>query len=180
MEQIIQQLETRFNILEKSLERPNQPIIKVGKNEAEAVLRWLRDDHGYTHLAFFTAIDYIEKGFFTLVYMIHNYNTKIDMCVQVDIDRDNAVMYSIHRMWGQAETYQRELKEMYGIDFPGSPRVDEEFCLEGWDQIPPMRREFDTVKFCEERFPARDEGRATVDPRIHMQRSMYPDEGEQS
>ncbi|WP_416208189.1 NADH-quinone oxidoreductase subunit C [Halomonas sp.] len=40
---------------------------------------------------------------------------------------------------GAGRGRQRELKEMFGIDFPGSPRVDEPFVLESWDDIPPMR-----------------------------------------
>jgi NADH-quinone oxidoreductase subunit C len=65
---------------------------------------------------------------------------------------------------------------MYGIRFPGSPRLDEDFCLEGWDQIPPMRREFDTKKFSEERFGHR-EGRSSEVPRDHMKVELYPNRG---
>ena len=64
---------------------------------------------------------------------------------------------------------------MYGIDFPGSPRVDESFILEGWDDIPPMRREFDTKKYSEEIFFPR-EGRETNDPEEYMKKKLYPDE----
>jgi NADH-quinone oxidoreductase subunit C len=65
---------------------------------------------------------------------------------------------------------------MYGINFPGSPRLDEDFCLEGWDQIPPMRREFDTKAFSEERFGHR-EGRHSEVPRVHMKMELYPKRG---
>ena len=66
---------------------------------------------------------------------------------------------------------------MFGIDFPGSPGVDEDFLLEGWDEIPPMRREFDTRAYAEKTFFPR-EGRKKTDPRAHMQAALYPDEGE--
>ncbi|WP_455383230.1 NADH-quinone oxidoreductase subunit C [Salinispira pacifica] len=83
-------------------------------------------------------------------------------------------MDSIHHLWAQAATYQRELKEMYGIHFPGSPRIDEEFALEGWNDVPPMRREFDTREYSEKTFFPRP-GRKTHDPVEYMKQNMYPD-----
>jgi len=83
-------------------------------------------------------------------------------------------MASIHHLWKQAGTYQRELKEMFGIDFPGSPRVDDSFILEGWDNIPPMRRDFDTKKYSEETFFPRP-GRESHDPETYMKSKLYPE-----
>ena len=94
----------------------------------------------------------------------------------MDIEREDAEMTSIHTLWAQAWTYQRELHELWGIDFPGSPRVEEDFCLEGWDEIPPMRREFDTVEYCERTFTNR-EGSGTVNPREHMAEIIFPNRG---
>jgi NADH-quinone oxidoreductase subunit C len=150
--------------------------LKVGKHNAERLIRELRDRENYTHLNFMTCIDYIEDGIFTLVYMLHNYDEKHSLSIHVDISRDGEEMVSIHTLWAQAWTYQRELREMYGIRFPGSPRLDEDFCLEGWDQIPPMRREFDTKKFSQERFGHR-EGRSSEEPREHMKVELYPNRG---
>lgn len=83
-------------------------------------------------------------------------------------------MDSIHHLWAQAATYQRELKEMYGVHFPGSPRVDEEFALEGWKDVPPMRRDFDTLAYSEQTFFPRP-GRKTHNPVEYMKKNMYPD-----
>ena len=83
-------------------------------------------------------------------------------------------MHSIHKLWAQAADYQRELKEMFGIDFPGSPRVDESFMLESWREIPPMRKEFDTHEYVQRTFFPRP-GRETNDPRVYMKKKLYPD-----
>ena len=150
MNEMLQRLERDFNVSDIIERKPGLTTLTVTKQSAETLLRELRDREGYTHLNFMTCIDYIEDGIFTLVYMVHNYDKKHSLSVHVNISRDNEEMVSIHTLWAQAWTYQRELREMYGIRFPGSPRLDEDFCLEGWDQIPPMRREFDTKKFSEE------------------------------
>ncbi len=176
MNEMLEKLKRDFNVRDVTECPPRMTTLKVDKNNAERLIRELRDRENYTHLNFMTCIDYIEDGIFTLVYMLHNYDKKHSIGVHVDISRDNEEMVSIHTLWAQAWTYQRELREMYGIRFPGSPRLDEDFCLEGWDQIPPMRREFDTKKFSQERFGHR-EGRSSEEPREHMKVELYPNRG---
>jgi NADH-quinone oxidoreductase subunit C len=99
----------------------------------------------------------------------------VDIAVRTLISRDQATMTSAHHLWKQIATYQRELKEMYGIDFPGSPRVDESFILEGWDEIPPMRRDFDTKQYSENTFFPRPKQKGE-DPREHMKQKLYPND----
>ena len=84
-------------------------------------------------------------------------------------------MDSIHHIWIHAETDQREIKELFGIDFPGSPGVDEDFVLEDWDEIPPMRRDFDTLEYSERTFFQR-EGRKTYDTKEYMKSKLYPND----
>ena len=176
MNELLDRLQRSFAVSDISVRKPGLVTLKIGKDSAEILIRELRDREGYTHLNFIACIDYIEDGIFTLVYMLHNYDSKQTLSVHVDIGRDNAEMTSIHTLWAQAWTYQRELREMYGINFPGSPRLEEDFCLEGWDQIPPMRREFDTKAFSDERFGHR-EGRHSEVPRDHMKVELYPNRG---
>lgn len=176
MNRVLERLTKEFDITDVIERKPGLTTLTVDKAVAETLIRELRDREGYTHLNFMTAIDYIERGYFTLVYMLHNYDARSTLSVHVNIDRNNAEMTSIHKLWAQAWTYQRELRELWGIRFPGSPRLDEDFCLEGWEEIPPMRREFDTVEFCERTFVSRD-GRATTDPREHMHEVIFPERG---
>ena len=161
MQALIDRLERDFEITEVIRQKPSLTLLKVSRDRAVTLIRELREAEGFTHLNFLTAIDYIEQGVFRLTYMLHNYSTRATLGVHVDIDRESAEMDSIHDQWAQAATYQRELREMYGIRFPGSPRLDADFCLEGWDQVPPMRREFDSMKFSQERFGTRG-GRASA------------------
>ena len=177
MKQLFERLQPLFAVTDFKEQRDNLCFLRTPKDRAEMLIRHLRDHEGFSHLVFFTAVDYIEDGIFRLIYMLHNYGTKDTLGVQVDLPREESVMTSIHELWAQAALYQRELKEMFGIDFPGSPGVDEDFLLEGWDEIPPMRREFDTRAYAEKTFFPRP-GRKTKDPRTHMQEQLYPDGGD--
>lgn len=176
MSELIDRLVRDFGATDINELPPAITALKVKKEQGERLIRELRDREGFTHLNFITCTDWIEDGLFRLTYMLHNYQAKKTLAIHIDLDRDNAEMTSIHTLWAQAWTYQRELREMYGVRFPGSPRIDENFCLEGWDQIPPMRRDFDTVKYSTETFGHR-EGRETISPREHMKVQFYPNRG---
>ncbi len=138
-----------------------------------ALLTELRDSHGFTHLVLLTAVDWLEEGRFQLTYLLNNRAANQTLGLRVMLPRSAPEGVSIHDLWPTAATYQRELKEMFGIDFPGSPRVDEEFILEGWTDLPPYRRDFDTLAYSQQTYAERG-GRETHDPRRHMQEKLYP------
>ncbi|MEN8136929.1 MAG: NADH-quinone oxidoreductase subunit C [Bacteroidota bacterium] len=131
------------------------------KDEVSSILLFAKVQHGYIHLAHVTCIDWIEDGDFELVYTIYNPELKITLFVKTRIDREAPVMENIDGIWDQANTYEREMREMYGIEFPGLIG-DHEFILEDWDEMPPMRRDFDTNEYAGETFfqqPGREDAK---------------------
>lgn len=174
MKELIHMVKKQFDILEETHQRKDLAYITVRKDQAIALITHLRDYGGFKHLVLLTAVDWIERGVFQLTYLLNNYEKRVDLGIRVEISRDNAEMTSSHHLWAAMATYQRELKEMFGINFPGSPRVDESFILEGWDNIPPYRRDFDTKKYSEETYFPRP-GRETHDPAQYMKKKLYPE-----
>jgi len=158
-------------------QRPDLASVFLESSKTHDALAWLRDSEGYRHLSFATAIDNIERNVFTLTYTLRNHEKRHSLIVHCDIDRGKPLMDSIHLLWGQAWTYQREMKEWFGIDFPGSPRVDEEFVLEGWAGPPMMRRDFDSLAYSDATYAERP-GRVTHDPAAHMKAELYPEVAE--
>jgi len=173
MQEILNKLIDRYAIEPIQYKRNNQAFVTIEKNRLPDVLSWLRDYENYTHLAFITAVDYPEIEKIQLTYMLHNYLKHKDIGLRVLLDRTNPEMVSVHHLWKQVATYQRELREMFGIDFPGSPGLQEDFALEGWDDIPPMRRDFDTREYSEKTYFPRP-GRQTHDPQEYMKQKLYP------
>jgi NADH-quinone oxidoreductase subunit C len=179
VQEVFRDLHLRYGVRGLEEIRPDQAFIRAEREEALAVLTHLQSIHRYSHLSFFTAVDQIEQGRFELLYMVHNYPLNHDLGVIVEIPRDGdgCGMDTIHHLWPAAATYQRELREMFGITFPGSPRLEEDFALEGWDDIPPMRREFDTREYSERTYYARP-GRGKTSTRGAMKETLYPGEAE--
>ena len=163
MHELFENLKQRFSLAELTEQRDDLAFITVAKEQLRPLLMHLRDSEGFTHLVLLTAVDWIEDNKFQLTYLLCNRQNACDIGVRLMLPRDAAEMDSIHDIWPTAATYQRELREMFGIDFPDSPGVNDDFILEGWEDIPPYRRDFDTLKFSEENFVHRP-GRETRDP----------------
>ncbi len=177
MKELIKRLEQNFQISNIVWQRENEVFLTVEKTDAVPLITQLNHYESFTHLVIMTAVDWLEAGKFQLTYLLNNNEIKADIGIRVLLDREKAEMKSIHHLWVTAATYQRELHEMFGIDFPGSPRVDEPFILEGWQEIPPYRRDFDTKKYSEKTYFPRP-GRSTNDPQEYMKKKLYPEESE--
>jgi NADH-quinone oxidoreductase subunit C len=175
MKELLNNIQKTFPLLRTEMQRNDLHFIDVDKTHLVALITNLKDVHGFKHLVLLTAVDRIEDGVFQITYLLNHPQNKNDLGIRVFVDREHAEMESIHNLWKQAATYQRELKEMFGIDFPGSPRIDKPFILEGWDDMPPYRRDFDTLKYSEETYFPRP-GRSSNDPAEYMKQKLYPDE----
>ena len=89
--------------------------------------------------------------------------------VQTMILRENAHMDSLTPRFKQAEIMERDLHEMYGIDFPGNNNLVE-LSLENWIHTPPLRREFDTLEFVNKHLTFREGRDDNVDVKVEMKR----------
>ena len=175
MKELIEKLNSKYDLQEIFYQRDNLAFTAIRKENAIDVITYLRDYEGFTHLVMMSCVDWIEDGKFQLLYLLNSPEKKCDIGIKVYIDRENPEMFSAHHLWKSVWTYQRELKEFYGIDFPGSPRVNDDFVVEGWEEIPFMRRDFDTHEYAEKTYFPRG-NRKTNDPAEYMRKKLYPNQ----
>ncbi|NOR46234.1 MAG: NADH-quinone oxidoreductase subunit C [Candidatus Delongbacteria bacterium] len=175
MKEILEKIKTKYEVTDVLQKRADLLFFTIDKKMVLDILNYLKELEGFTHLVMLSSVDWLEENKFQLTYIINHPINKHDIAIRVDLNRDEATMDSIHHIWIHAETDQREIKELFGIDFPGSPGVDEDFVLEDWDEIPPMRRDFDTLEYSERTFFPRD-GRKTYDTKEYMKSKLYPDD----
>lgn len=175
LNQLLTKLQEKFEVSSVYGTEPSLRFLTISREHALALISHLRDEQGFVHMVLLTAVDRIEINQFQLTYLLHNPESKMDIGIRVPINREEATMDSAHDLWPTISTYQRELREMFGIRFPGSPGIDDDFILEGWQGPPPYRRDFDTLKFSQSFYPQR-EGRSTHDPASYMKEKLYPNE----
>jgi NADH-quinone oxidoreductase subunit C len=148
-----------FSNIQVSITEDNRVIIDAKRNTVISVLSYLKSI-GYEHLSLISCVDWIEKNELELVYILSAYmenNTKYgekektNILVKTRISREKPGFITVINVFINAEPYERELHELYGIHFEGHPRLIPLF-LEREYQIPPFRKDFDTRKYVKEVF----------------------------
>jgi len=152
-ENILDRLKKVFKV-DGEIKTPMRVKIVADKDIVSSILLYLKNQMGFIHLNHMTCVDWIEDNKFELVYIVWNPETKKTVLVHTFIDREHPEMENIDTIWDQAHTYEREMREMYGIEFPGL-EAPKEFILEDWQEMPPMRRDFDTKKYAQETYTTR-------------------------
>jgi NADH-quinone oxidoreductase subunit C len=158
-ENLKKELENSFKDISVDTSESNRLTIDVATEQAMSVLGFIKDK-GYEHLALISCVDWIEKEEFELVYILSAYmkrddeytdKEKTNIILRVRISRENPLFPTVIPIFKNAEPYERELHELYGINFKGHPRLTPLF-LEREYKIPPFRKDFDTRKYVKEVF----------------------------
>jgi NADH-quinone oxidoreductase subunit C len=167
IDKVMKELGSRFPSLELMRELHNYLHVKVNrKNAIEAVLL-AKTVFGFNTLQLVSAVDRIEDGAFQLTWILENYKQQTVLLISALYPREKCEVLSLSQVWPAASAFERELFEMFGISFPGNPRQGEDFMLEGWKEIPPMRRDFDTEEYSMRKFGER-QPREHIDPRQYI------------
>ncbi len=167
MDEIIQRIRDNFGVLREHRQRDDLAEVWIEPRHVLPLLTWLKEHTPFVQLTHLSAVDWLEDGEFQLTYLLTDPVGRRSLMVAVRISREEATAESVHTLWAHAVTYEQEINEMFGIHFPGSPRQGVPFILEGWDDIPPMRRDFDTVEYMNRHHPSRP-GREHTDPRRYI------------
>ncbi len=138
--------------------------VSVPRERVMEVIVTAKSRCGKNVLQLISAVDRIERDIFQLTWILESTEDASIFMVSADYPREGCKVPTLKDMWPSAVFFERELREMFGIEFPGNPRQDEDFLLEGWEGIPPMRRDFDTLEYSMKTYGERRK-REHVDPR---------------
>jgi NADH-quinone oxidoreductase subunit C len=97
---------------------------------------------GYNFFEDLTAVDWFpQEPRFQLSYHIvsHSLKERVRLCVLLD-STDTSVP-SITSAWPSANFYEREVFDLFGMDFPGHPRLTRIMMPENW-QGHPLRKDY--------------------------------------
>ncbi len=157
MKELLDRIKKSFKIVNEEIKRENFLIIEVEQGDLKQILVHLKYNENFKHLALLSCVDWIEDKKFQLTYILWNYKTKENLIVKTYINREKSDHFTVMDIFPQAEIYEREVREMYGVNFEGNSTQHLDFALEDWDDIPPMRRDFDTLKYSLENYGEREE-----------------------
>lgn len=166
---LLNNLNKEFKLISSKVKRQRRVEVTVEKEQIIPILLYAKERLEYIHFSHMSCVDWIEDKQFELVYILWSPEKKINLLIKTRVNRDKGVMPNIDFIWRQANTYEREIREMYGLAFDGLVGR-EEFILEDWDEIPPMRRDFITTEYVKENFFEREGREDAVDVREYIQK----------
>ena len=99
--------------------------VVVEKSRLLDAMQLLKDERGFDLLADVTCVDYLNyrdaAHRFGLVYLLANTQTNERLTVRVYLDEPNLVVSSMCPLWAGANWFEREVYDMFGIQFEGHP-----------------------------------------------------------
>ncbi|WP_310468556.1 NADH-quinone oxidoreductase subunit C [Sphingomonas sp.] len=123
----------------------------VNRDDLVAVLKSLRDNHGYQQLMEIAGVDFPERPErFEIVYCLLSLTNNHRVRVHVATDEMTPVP-SVTSLWPVAGWLEREVFDMYGVGFAGNPdlrRILTDYGFEGH----PQRKDFPLTGFVELRY----------------------------
>jgi len=152
--EVIALVEQSFTVKSTEIVDQYQVSFEVEKHDVHQLLTVLKAA-GWIQLSYLSAVDWPEDKEFELVYIVFNWDKAVHIQIRARLDRDNAVMNSIMPIFEGCKYYERETCEFFGIKFPGNPDYNKQLILEEWDDIPPLRKDFDPQAYSDKKFPVR-------------------------
>lgn len=154
IQELFERIKKTYNVEVSEID-PRQFKIISEPDKTIPLLAYLKEI-GYSHLSILTCIDWIEHKKFELVYILFNWSNGVTFLVSTFVDRDKPVFYTVKDMWPTAEYYERDVHEFFGVEFEGNENCKKPMILELWNDLPPLRKDFDPLKYSKEHFPDRE------------------------
>ncbi len=125
--------------------------VELRPDALPALLELLKGRAGYLHLSAISCVDWPETDEFELVYHLWSYEIKTLVSAHIYIPKKPGRYISVYDIYTPAAFFERDIHEMFGVYFEGSPDM-EPFILTEWSGPPPMLKSFSSLDYVEETF----------------------------
>jgi len=88
-----------------------------------------------------TCIDW--KTHLTMVYHLDSTKFRHNIVIKLNIDKDNPAIETVSDIWQTANFHEREVYEMFGVNFIGHPDLRLLILPDGWEGKKPMLKDFE-------------------------------------
>jgi NADH-quinone oxidoreductase subunit C len=95
----------------------------------------------FDYLFCLTCIDW--KTHLTMVYHLSSTTYRHNMVVKIKLDSSSPQIETVSHIWKTAEFHEREVYEMFGVNFLNHPDLRLLILPDGWEGKNPMRKDFD-------------------------------------
>ncbi len=118
-------------------------VIQIEKDAAEEVLEFLKEKpQDYSMLLDLTCVDYMgKKPRFEMVYHLFSLAKNHRLRIKCGVPEENPETDSVSGLWKNANWLEREVYDMFGIQFKGHPDLRRLFMYDGFEGYP-LRKDY--------------------------------------
>ena len=126
-----EKLESTFKDVQITSAEESRMTVTAESHAVLPVLKFLKDD-GLDHLALLSAVDWMQDNCFELCFILTSYmqnndqvseRQKLHLILKTRIPRENPQFMTATGIFPNAEPYEREIHELFGINFEGHKRL---------------------------------------------------------
>lgn len=140
-EEITKIIQDKFAIL--NVETEPDLTIYVASDKLLPICQFLHDDPelNFVYVADITAVDYPERTpRFDVVYHLYSIDKNHRVRVKTGVNEGNGI-FSVTGIWKGADWFEREVYDMFGIEFTGHPDLRRILLPDDWTGHP-LRKDY--------------------------------------
>ena len=119
--------------------------VVVGQEELLEAMRLLKDERNFDLLVDVTCVDYLNfrdaRDRFGLVYLLAGTGTNERITIRVYLNEPDLRVPSVYGLWKGADWLEREVYDMFGIEFEGHPDLRRILMPEEFTAFP-LRKDY--------------------------------------
>jgi NADH-quinone oxidoreductase subunit C len=143
-QEVHERLKARFGDDVGPLSEPKiDPFCVVKKERLVEICRFLKTEPGLEidFLEDETAVDWPKKNVIELVYHLLSYRHRHGIVLKVELDRAAPVLPSVEGVWKTANWFEREIWDLFGVEFTGHPDLRRIMLPDDWIGHP-LRKDY--------------------------------------
>jgi NADH:ubiquinone oxidoreductase subunit C len=115
----------------------------VEPTDFRALMEQLRRDEqlGFDYLFCLTCVDF--KTHLTMVYHLSSTHYRYNIVVKSKLEREQPEIETVCDIWRTAAFHEREVFELFGVNFRNHPDLRLLILPEGWEGKNPLRKDFE-------------------------------------
>lgn len=119
------------------------PFAIVKRERIVEVCRFLKTEPGLEldFLEDLTAVDWPKRNVIEVVYHLLSYTHRHSIVLKVELDRASPSVASVEGVWKTANWFEREVYDLFGVDFTGHPDLRRIMLPDDWIGHP-LRKDY--------------------------------------
>ncbi len=139
-------IEDRFGeaVLRQELQAGDQHVVFIEPPRNTEILGWLKEDpdQHYDLLVDVTAVDYGGGRAIQVVYQLWSVTHRRALRVKCELALDQLTIESVTPIWHSANWLEREVYDLFGVDFRGHPDLRRILMPQNYAEGYPLRKDF--------------------------------------